>query len=159
VRYVARSLPVVAARIAIQLEIKASRAGLGGDGRHVVAADRCVARDQGELLEASLSDEHAVERIAMDVGQAAGFPSVFEADRELLESGPVNEVGDAVRSLESPDRPLDFDFPDRGRADQYRICSGLDEIPGLGIEVSIGRPEEDVGVKQDPQPARPSNCS
>ena len=127
----------------------------GADDRHFVAGHLLITGDQGQAFESCLSNKQAIERVAVDGRQTAGFPRVVKADRELFEAGAVNELCHVIGGIESPQCPLYLDLPDRGGADQDRLGPPFDDVSCVALEALVSRPQQDVGVEQNSQAERP----
>ena len=65
-----------------------------------------VPRDQCEALGERLGNQHAIERIPMHSREAARTLGMMEADRQLTQPAPLDQLGPVVWDLEFPNAVL-----------------------------------------------------
>jgi hypothetical protein len=118
--------------------------------RHVVAGKRAVGRNEREVLDQCLSDQHPVERIAMVARQPGGRNSVRWLDRQHLKPRSVDHLVEQIdREFQVAERVLDRNFPWRDRTDQNLVFgrSQRNLYPSVKPISFRNRPDEDMRIE------------
>lgn len=110
--------------------------------------DQGIGRDQRHPFLTRLGDQHAVERVAMMVGQESSGLNVRERNRQENYAGIMDYLLKIVGKSEATEALLDCHLPD-GCMAEANLGSIKDSPPGRGGEtwVSEREPKERVAIQ------------
>ena len=135
------------------------------DDRDGVLADQGIRSEQGQTMYQCLTNQHAVKRVSVDIGQLWQHHNCFFFKRQWFDgmqrSHTGNELTGRTRQWQPPQSVLDEDFPnghatgkDRGGFISKYFARAFGEFRGVG-----DKPEEGTGVQKNIQGPFPLNVS